>query len=155
MGVRCYLYTPRLVELRGCLLSAKERMKKYILLFTILALLIWINLYYRSWPINFPQLRAQARAMVIDQGVKPQIIDEIQQKFPRYDPIAKDKLLNEKLAEFTKLGKSSIDTQTNVLWKKMKDPYRNNLARRILWSLLLALGGMWRMCIIWAIRAMR
>jgi len=109
-------------------------MKKYSILGVVFCFVIGINLYFRSFPINFPQLKVQARQYV-DQQIQNGAVQEIMQKFPQFNPIAKDQLVKSRIAEYKRANKASMNAQTQAIYMKMKDRFQDAGGQTFLFEL--------------------
>ena len=56
------------------------------------------NLYFRSYTINFPQLKRKAKT-IIEESTRNLIVQDVQRKFPQFYPPAKEKIINNRLSE--------------------------------------------------------
>jgi len=99
-------------------------MKKYIPLICSLTFAIGVNLYFRILPINFPQLEARAKQMV-EEGVSRAVTQEINKKFPQYDPLAKNRLIKTGIAEYKRQNAAAMKNQIQQLYLKLKDRFQN------------------------------
>lgn len=100
--------------------------KNAVLIFSFsLALALGLNIYFRSFPINFPQLKTQARKTVEDTLTK-QALEDTQRQFPQFYPLAKDKIAGNKLSEYKKQNKPAVDKQVEELYARLKDKFQDD-----------------------------
>lgn len=109
-------------------------MKKYSPLLIAFCFVIGINLYFRSFPITFPQLKTQARQFV-EQQIQNAAVQEIMQKFPQFNPIAKDQLVKSRIAEYKRANKVSTKLQVQAIYMKMKDRFQDTNGQTFLFEL--------------------
>ena len=103
---------------------------------TILSLLfvLSVNLYFRSFPIDFPQLKAQARE-IVEKTIQQSVIQDVQNKFPQFYPTAKDEIVRTRVAEYKKHNKKIIRGQIRDLYRQLKDRYQDDSGRTYLMEL--------------------
>jgi len=74
-----------------------QNIKKYASLLVPLLLVLAINIYFRSFPVYFPQLKDRAKE-VLYQIASQKIAQDVYARFAQFNPIAKDRLI--KLVSF-------------------------------------------------------
>lgn len=89
-----------------------------------LVLVLGLNLYFRSFTINFPQLRQQARNE-IEQKTHQRVSAYINKKFPRRDNLAKKKLIKQRLASFRKRNRVRLNKLIDKRYLELKDKYQD------------------------------
>ena len=109
-------------------------MKKYPWVTIPLLLVVGINIYFRSFPINFPQIKSYAKGMV-EQRLRNVMIQDVYRRFPQYDPLAKEKLINSRISEYKKQDKKTIKKQINELYLKLIDKYKDKTGQTYLMEL--------------------
>ncbi len=109
-------------------------MKKHSLLLIAFCLVIGVNLYFRSFPINFPQLKEQA-GQFVNQQIQNAAAQEILRKFPQFNPIAKDQLIKSRIAEYKRDNRVNIKAQTQAIYMKMKDRFQDATGQTFLFEL--------------------
>lgn len=109
-------------------------MKKYGLFLVPLVIVAGLNIYFRSFPINFPQLKRQARDMV-NQAMRGGVAQQVARKFPQYDPLVKERLLNVQAAEYQKNNAASLKQQVENLYQKLKDRFQDESGQTYLMEL--------------------
>lgn len=109
-------------------------MKKRIFLIFSLAYVLSVNLYFRSFPIDFPQLKAQAKD-IVEKTVQQGAIAEVQKKFPQFYPTAKDEIVRVKIAEYKKHNKKNIRNQFQNLYRQLKDKFQDDSGQTYLMEL--------------------
>jgi dolichyl-phosphooligosaccharide-protein glycotransferase len=109
--------------------------KKFLLIFLFsLTTAVGLNVYFRSFPINFPQLKKQAHRMVEDAAGQ-QVMQDVYKRFPQFDPMAKDKIFKTRLAEYKKQNRLQIDKQAKELYIKLKDKFQDDSGQTYLMEL--------------------
>jgi dolichyl-phosphooligosaccharide-protein glycotransferase len=93
-------------------------MKKYII-FIICLSVLGINIYFRASPIYFPHLKGQAKKTA-EQKIAQQAIEEIDDKFPEFDALAKKRLVNAWIANYKKQNSHEIKDQIRQEYLKSK-----------------------------------
>jgi len=109
-------------------------MKKYLSLIIPLLLIVGINIYFRCFPINFPQIKSYAKNMV-EQRISNVMIQDVYRKFPQYDPLAKEKLIKSEISEYKKQDKKAIKKQINELYLKLTEKYKDKTGQTYLMEL--------------------
>ena len=109
-------------------------MKKYLLFAFPLILVLIINVYVRTYSVNFPQLKRKAKELV-EQSLRQQATQDIYAKFPQFNPLAKEKLIKNQLTLYKKHNKQSINKQINELHNKLKDRYQDDKGQTYLMEL--------------------
>jgi asparagine N-glycosylation enzyme membrane subunit Stt3 len=98
--------------------------KKNIIFGISLGACLAINLYLRSFPIYFPQLKTQAKTITEDI-IRQYAMRDVQQKFPHYSPSAKDKILESRIKEYRKQNKKELKSQEQKLYGQLKDRFQD------------------------------
>ena len=99
-------------------------MKKFLTIIIPLTLVLAVNLYYRAFPVNFPQLKEQAQniaesriyqeaALVVDKG------------FPGYYSSARNQLISAFVKQYKKDKKAAIKKEIEETYAKLKDNYQD------------------------------
>jgi len=109
-------------------------MKKYIPLALSIAFVLAVNIYFRSYPIHFPQLKAQAKNIVED-NIRQYAVQDVFRKFPQYDNLAKDKLIKSRISEYKKQNKKVLQKQIQQLYSQLKDKYQDDRGQTYLMEL--------------------
>lgn len=109
-------------------------MKKYLPLSLALLFVVGINLYFRSFPIKFPQLKEQAQKMLED-GISQRSTQDVYQQFSQYDPLAKDRLIKERIADYKKYAANDIRRQQKEIYSKLKDAFQDESGQTYLMEL--------------------
>ena len=74
-----------------------QKIRDYLFLIAPFLLILGPSLYFRSFPINFPQLKEQAKN-IVEQNIQQRIMQDIYQKFAQFFTPAKDQILKSRLA---------------------------------------------------------
>lgn len=90
-----------------------------------IGIVLVVNLYLRSFPVYFPQLKAQAKNIVADM-IRQTAIRDIQQKFPDFYPTARESILRYRVKEYKRMDKAKIKEQENSIYRQLKDRYQDN-----------------------------
>ncbi|MCM8832028.1 MAG: hypothetical protein NC918_07545 [Candidatus Omnitrophica bacterium] len=109
-------------------------MKKYIFTSITIGLVLGFNLYFRFYPVYFPQLKEQAQKIVFE-GVQQKIAQNIFSKFPQYDLLAKDNLFKTSVNIFRKNYKKDMADQINKLYLQLKDRFQDEEGQTYLMEL--------------------
>lgn len=109
-------------------------MKKYIPWLVPLGVVLGINLFFRAYPVYFPQLKKQAESMVLD-AVRRQVQEDVYRKFPQYDPLANERLVNEQIGEYKKFNKANFNKQVNDLYANLKSRFQDDTGQTYLMEL--------------------
>ncbi len=110
-------------------------MKKKNLIFLVpLAAVLVVNLYLRSFPIFFPQLKEQAKN-IINESIRQLAVRDIQQKFPHYYPTAKDSILKYRIKEYKNQNKKEMKEQQRSIYNQLKDRYKDNTGQTYIMEL--------------------
>lgn len=96
--------------------------------------MVGLNLYFRSFPINFPQLKAQARD-IVERSIQQSVIMEVQKKFPQFYPTAKDEIVKTRVAEYKKQTKKIIRKQIQDVYLQLKDKFQDDKGQTYLMEL--------------------
>lgn len=108
--------------------------KQRILFYASLIAVVGLNLYFRSFPITFPQLKAQAR-VIIDKSIQQMAMREVQQKFPQFYSTAKDEIVRTRIAEYKKQNRRIIQVQVQDLYRQLKNKYQDDTGQTYLMEL--------------------
>lgn len=100
-------------------------MKRRAPLILLLLLVLSVNMYYRSYPIEFPNLKSEARR-IVENAIMQGVSQDIDKKFPQFYPSAKEKILKTRFAEYKKSNRDSINNEINSLYLKFKDKYQDD-----------------------------
>ena len=99
-----------------------------------LSLVLSVNLYLRSFPVNFPQLKDQAKE-IVRQIVQQQAMNEVHKKFPQFYYSAKDAIVKSEIKQYYKFNRKSIDKQVNDFYANMKNRYQDDAGQTYLMEL--------------------
>jgi dolichyl-diphosphooligosaccharide--protein glycosyltransferase len=99
-------------------------MSKRSSLILLLGLVLGVNLYFRSFPIYFPQLKSQAINMV-EKAIEQDISRDIYSKFSNFNPQAIDRIVKERIPEYKKQNKKLIEGQIHNLYLQLKDRFQD------------------------------
>jgi len=111
-----------------------KEMKKYFALAVSLGLVLGINIYFRSFTINFPQLKTRAKE-VIGDVIRQGIAQDVYNKFPQFNPLAKDKLIKNRISEYKKINQKIINQQIKDGYRQLKDRYQDETGQTYLMEL--------------------
>jgi len=102
----------------------KALVNNKVLLFLSLCSILIISLYFRLLPVNFPQLKAQARD-IVEKSIRQSIAQEVYKKFPNFYPLANDVIINSRFTQYKKQAGPAIDKQVQELYDKLKDKFQD------------------------------
>jgi hypothetical protein len=108
--------------------------KKFLVFILSLGAVLGLNVYYRLAPAYFPQFKIQAQK-IIDDMITQAVAKEVFQKFPQYDVLAKDKLIQTNTREYKKFNKEEIHRQSREIYRKLKDRYQDERGQTYLMEL--------------------
>lgn len=116
--------------------SPRLRGKASFSFLTIISLIfvLGLNLYFRSFTIDFPQLRTQAKDIVA-KTIQQSAIQDVQNKFPQFYPTAKDEIVRTRVAEYKKQNKKIIKSQIQDLYLQLKNRYQDDAGQTYLMEL--------------------
>jgi dolichyl-diphosphooligosaccharide--protein glycosyltransferase len=72
---------------------------------------------------------------MVEQGVREGVIREVYNKFPQYDPLAKEKLIKNEISEYKKQNKKTIKKQIQGLYLNLIDRYKDKTGQTYLMEL--------------------
>ncbi|MDD5156118.1 MAG: STT3 domain-containing protein, partial [Candidatus Omnitrophica bacterium] len=98
-------------------------MKRYSFILP-LAFVLVLNVYFRTYTINFPQLKIHAENTV-NKIIYQDIIRQVNRDFPQFDVQAKDRLISERLTEYENKNKRQIGEGVEGEYLKLKDKYQD------------------------------
>jgi len=99
-------------------------MKKYLLFFIALGTVLFLNLYFRSFPINFPQFQAQANN-IVNQRIARNVIQMVDKKYPHLSGAARDNFIAAALDGYKKEGRREIENEIGREHNRLKDRYQD------------------------------
>lgn len=109
-------------------------MKRHLILIFSLSLVLGVNIYFRIFTINFPQLKTQARN-TIEQKIYREANQEIDKKLPEFSLPAKDILIKTFILEYKRKNKPLIKEQVQKEYLKLKDNYQDKSGQTYLLEL--------------------
>lgn len=109
-------------------------MKKNILTAVSLIAVLSLNLYFRSLPIHFPQLKAQAKN-ILEKTIEQNISKDIYSKFSYFNPQAIDNIAKERISEYKKQNKKITKGQMQEIYLKLKDRFQDEKGQTYLMEL--------------------
>ena len=110
------------------------RLNKFILSGFILAGVIWINIFFRAYPVNFPQFIVQAEIKAENLIVQEAAI-QAEKKYSGLPDRAKYKLIIKFIEEYKKTAKERIKKFTLEEYAKLKDKYQDENGQTYLMEL--------------------
>ena len=99
-------------------------MKKYYTIWFPLLVVLGLLLYFRSYPIFFPQFRQQAKDIVEGQ-IRRNIAGDINRKFPGLAEMSKAKLFMAAVNDYNKTNKVDKKRRIEEEFAKLKDPFQD------------------------------
>jgi dolichyl-diphosphooligosaccharide--protein glycosyltransferase len=109
-------------------------MKKHIISIISLGIVLALNIYFRTFPINFPQLKTQAQD-IVEQKIYKEAIQQIDKNFPEYSGLAKDRLIKTLVSDLRRQKKAEIKNLTQEEYRKLKDRYQDDHGQTYLMEL--------------------
>ena len=109
-------------------------MKRHIIPVIAFLFVLSLNIYYRSFPINLPQFKKQAEA-VVEQKIYLNTIREIDKKFAGFSEPAKSSLVKTFFNDYKKKQKQEIKREINEEYVKLKDRYQDKYGQTYLMEL--------------------
>ena len=109
-------------------------MKKYIPFVLGLCTVIAINIYFRLFPAYFPQLKTQAKN-IVQENLRRSVSQEIFQRFPQFDPHAKEELIKSRVEEYKKFAKEEIKKNTQEIYLQLKNKFQDDSGQTYLMEL--------------------
>ena len=110
------------------------RLNKFIISGFILAMVLWINIFLRAYPIHFPQFLVQAEIKA-ENMVSQEAALEAEKKYPGPPNRAKYKLITKFIEEYKKTAKEKIKKLTLEEYAKLKDKYQDENGQTYLMEL--------------------
>lgn len=109
-------------------------MKKIIRLIVLLIAVLFLNIYFRMFTVNFPQLKINAKNTV-QKKIIGEAVENINKKFPKFDDLAKDELINKLIDENNKKDRQAINGQIRQEYRKLKHKYQDAAGQTYLMEL--------------------
>jgi dolichyl-phosphooligosaccharide-protein glycotransferase len=109
-------------------------MNKYFKAGIFVLAVLALNIYFRSYPIFFPQFKEQAKSSV-DLQIRRNIALDVSKKFPGFQELAKAKLFQAAVAGYEKENKADINKRVDNEFAKLKDRFQNKNGRTYLMEL--------------------
>jgi len=110
--------------------NLKNRLPLLLCLLSVLSL----NIYFRAFPVYFPQFKKQARGMIED-SIRQEAVQGIAKRFPEYNALARDKLISNLASQYKEANKKLIEERTENLYAQMKDRYQDSAGQTYLMEL--------------------
>ena len=99
-------------------------MKKYLITGISLLAVLSINIYLRSLPAYFPQLKSEAKNTV-DDKIRDKVRENTNKKFPDFGFLARKKVFVRELAEYKNKNRLSIKKDIRDEYLKLKGKYQD------------------------------
>jgi asparagine N-glycosylation enzyme membrane subunit Stt3 len=99
-------------------------MKKLFTLIVPLMLVLAVNIYYRAFPVNFPQLKEQAKNLA-EGKIYQEAALVVDKSFPGYYSSARNQLIKAFVAQYKKDKKAAIKKEIGETYAKLKDNYQD------------------------------
>lgn len=110
------------------------RINKFILFSFGLAMVLWINIFFRAYPIHFPQFIVQAEIKA-ENLIYQEAILEAEKKYSGLAPSARYALIIKFIREYKKQAKERIKKLTLEEYGKLKDNYQDENGQTYLMEL--------------------
>ncbi|MFC1804237.1 STT3 domain-containing protein [Candidatus Omnitrophota bacterium] len=108
--------------------------KKYAAPLIALALVLSLNIYFRAFPVHFPQLRVQARDNV-ERDILRSAVIQVEKNFPDYDQRAKERLIDGAINDYKTRNKTAVKREIEREHNRLKDRYQDAAGRTYLMEL--------------------
>ncbi|MBP7217040.1 MAG: hypothetical protein KBA46_07140 [Candidatus Omnitrophica bacterium] len=109
-------------------------LRKHLFIILSLGFVLFLNIFYRSFPIHFPQLKQQAKS-ILDQNIQQAVADEVNRQFPQYYPLAKEQLIKDKTIDYKRHQVAVYNKQVDELYKRMKERFQDDAGQTYLMEL--------------------
>jgi len=116
------------------MLGQKIKMRKNILLVIFLGAVLGINIYFRLFTIYFPKLKDVSRNTV-EQKTREDIVKDIDNKYPGFNQLAKNRLIEKSLQEYKKNNAPDIKNRIQQEYRTLKDKYQDETGQTYLLEL--------------------
>ncbi|MCM8783001.1 MAG: hypothetical protein NC909_01195, partial [Candidatus Omnitrophica bacterium] len=107
------------------ILSIPVSLRRKILIALSLSLVLCFNLYFRSFPFEFPHLKIRAKKMVMER-IYQGLGYEVYKKFPQLNPLARERLIKQSVSDYSRINKKEIENEIRQLYLKLKDRYQDD-----------------------------
>jgi len=109
-------------------------LRKKIFIISSLILVLFFNLYYRTFPFNFPHLKTRAKKIIVER-ISQGIAFEVYKKFPQFNPLARERLAKQAIYDYLRFHKKDIENQVQKLYFQLKDRYQDENNKTYLFEL--------------------
>ncbi|MCX5715058.1 MAG: hypothetical protein NT033_09760, partial [Candidatus Omnitrophica bacterium] len=99
-------------------------MKKYINLLLGLVFVLSVNLYLRTFTINFPQLKDQAR-QIVEQHIQDIATATVKKTYPDYSVLTQDKLAENFALQFKNKNQKTLKKQIQEEYAQLRSRYQD------------------------------
>ena len=99
--------------------------KEKVFFIAAIGFVLSVNIYFRAFPITFPQLKTQASS-IVKQIVQQQATAEVQKRFPQFYYSAKDAIVQSEIKQYYKYNKANIRKQIGDIYKNLKNRYQDD-----------------------------
>lgn len=114
-------------------LRSLVKIRKFVFLIPLAAVML-INFYFRLFPVNFPQLKQQARK-IIRQQIWESIRYDVARKLPQFYPLAKERIIESNFKAYLVSQRRMIDEQVEQLYRRLKERYQDERGQTYLMEL--------------------
>ncbi|MEW6074800.1 MAG: STT3 domain-containing protein [Candidatus Omnitrophota bacterium] len=108
--------------------------KSLLVLILCLILVLGINIYFRAFPVYFPQFLQLARQN-IDQKIHESARFQIESAYPSMSPYAKERAVRHLAASIKEKDKTKYRLQVNNEYEKLKAPFQDRFGQTYLMEL--------------------
>jgi len=109
-------------------------MRKNLAIALSLVFILGMSIYFRSFPINFPQFKEDAKFLV-NEEIHNNISLEIEKRFPDFSVYAKDTLVKTAVGDFKKSQKKNIEARISKKYSELKSKYQDEHGQTFLMEL--------------------
>ena len=100
-------------------------MKNRLLIMVSLGIAVALNVYLRSYPVDFPQLKSHAKK-IVENIIQRGTVEEVSKKFPQFYPLAKEEIKKKKDKGKTDKKEENIKVEGFSKPKKGNSGYLNS-----------------------------
>lgn len=108
--------------------------RKGVIFLLSFCLAMGLNLYYRSFSINFPHLKKQAK-IAVEGSFRRAVMEDVQKRFPQFYHLAKDEISKTRFSEGEKQNREEIKKRTQDLYATLKDRFQDDAGQTYLMEL--------------------
>ncbi|MDP2929811.1 MAG: STT3 domain-containing protein [Candidatus Omnitrophota bacterium] len=108
--------------------------RKSVILLLSFCLAMGLNLYYRSFSINFPHLKKQAK-IAVEGSFRKAVSEDVQKRFPQFYYLAKEEISKTRFSQGEKQNRKEINKRTQDLYATLKSRFQDDANQTYLMEL--------------------